>query len=128
WTSHVWLRFGALDAAIVAIGLGTLAVALVAAPNTWDSMTYHLPRVAHWAANGSVAHYPTSIDRQLWQPPFGEYLVLLAYVALGGDRLANLPGWVAAVGAAIAASEIARLLGRSAFERRLSVFVVATTP
>jgi hypothetical protein len=121
-------RAWALDLAIAVIGTTTLAVALVAAPNTWDSMTYHLPRVAHWAANGNVAHYPTSIDRQLWQPPFGEYLVLLAYVACGGDRLANLPGWLAAVGAAVAASEIARLLGRSAFERRLATFVVATTP
>jgi hypothetical protein len=96
---RAWL----LDLAIAAIGATTLVIALVAAPNTWDSMTYHLPRVAHWAANGSVAHYPTSIDRQLWQPPFGEYLVRLAYVACGGDRLANLPAWLAAIGAAIAA-------------------------
>ena len=121
-------RAWALDAAIVGIGFVTLAVALVAAPNTWDSMTYHLPRVAHWAANGSIAHYPTAIDRQLWQPPFAEYLVLLAYVALGDDRLANLPAWLAAAGTVVAASEIAGLLGRSAVERRLAAFVVATTP
>ena len=119
----------ALDAAVAAIGLVTLAVALVAAPNTWDSMTYHLPRVAHWAANGTVAHYPTSIDRQLWQPPFAEYLVLLGYVGFGGsDRLANLPAWLAAAGTVVAASEIARLLGRSMRERRRTAFVVATLP
>src|SRR6185503_13117846 len=129
WTSHVWLRFGALDAALVSIGFVTLAVALVAAPNTWDSMTYHLPRVAHWAANGSVEHYPTSIDRQLWQPPVAEYFVLLAYVGLGGsDRLANLPAWLAAAGSVLAATEMARLLGRSASERRLAAFVAATIP
>src|SRR6185436_18718037 len=104
-TPHVWPRFAALDAALVSIGLVTLAVALVAAPNTWDSMTYHLPRVAHWAANGSVEHYPTSIDRQLWQPPFAEYLVLLSWVAIGGDRLANLPAWLAAAGAVLAVVE-----------------------
>jgi 4-amino-4-deoxy-L-arabinose transferase-like glycosyltransferase len=121
-------RVHPLDAAIVAIGLVTLAVALVAAPNTWDSMTYHLPRVAHWAANGSVAHYATWIDRQLWQPPFAEYLVLLGYVAVGGDRLANLPAWLAAAGTVVAASETARLLGRSAAARRLAAFVAATTP
>src|SRR6185436_9073646 len=128
-TSYGWPRFDALDAAIVSIGLVTLVVALVAAPNTWDSMTYHLPRVAHWAANGSVAHYPTSIDRQLWQPPVAEYFVLLAYVGLGGsDRLANLPAWLAAVGSVLAASEMARVLGRSASERRLAAFVAATIP
>jgi hypothetical protein len=118
----------AIDFTIATIGVVTLAVALIAAPNTWDSMTYHLARVAHWAANASVAHYPTSIDRQLWQPPFAEYLVLLGYVAVGSDRLANLPAWLAAAGSIVAAVEIARLLGRSPWERRLTALAVATVP
>jgi hypothetical protein len=114
---------------VAAIGLVTLATALVAAPNTWDSMTYHLPRVAHWAANASVAHYPTSIDRQLWQPPFGEYLVLVPWVLVGGhDRLANLPAWLAAAGAVVAGVEIARLLGLPARGRALAALAVATLP
>ena len=37
----------------------TLAIALTAPPNTWDSMTYHMSRVWHWAQNQTVSHYPT---------------------------------------------------------------------
>jgi len=107
----------------------TLIVAAWAPPNTWDSMTYHTARVAEWYDHGSVAFYPTPIDRQLWQPPFAEYLVLVAYGALGGrDYLANLPAWIAAIGAAVAAMEIASLLGAPRSLQRVAALVVATTP
>lgn len=118
----------AVSIALAAIGGATLVTALVAAPNTWDSMTYHLPRVAHWAGHGSVAHYPTSIDRQLWQPPLGEYLMLIPYVLTGGDRLANLPAWLASAGCVLVAVEIGRLLGLSAATRALAALAVATLP
>jgi len=111
------------------VGACTLIVALCAPPNTWDSMTYHMARVAEWYDHGTVAFYPTAIDRQLWQPPFAEYLLLVAYGALGRqDYLANLPQWMAAAGAAIAAMEIARLLGASRPAQFVAALVVATTP
>src|SRR5262245_34735719 len=47
---------------IAIILLVTLAVALAAAPNNFDSMTYHLGRVAHWMQNHDVRPYPTNID------------------------------------------------------------------
>ena len=122
WTPHP------LDVPIALIAVVTLAVAVVAPPNTWDSMTYHMPRVVQWAAHGSVEHYPTSVDRQLWQPPFAEYLVLLLQVVLGGDRLANLPAWLAAAGSIVAVVEIARLLGCSPRVRRLAALAAATLP
>src|SRR3954447_17858103 len=116
------------SALAVAAGV-TLIVALWAPPNTWDSMTYHVARVAEWYDHGTVAFYPTAIDRQLWQPPFAEYLVLVTYGALGRhDYLANLPAWIAAIRAAIAAMEIARLLGATRSMQRVAAFVVATTP
>jgi hypothetical protein len=60
-------------------GAGTLIVALWAPPNNWDSMTYQMARVAEWYDHRSVAFYPTAIDRQLWQPPLAEYLILVTY-------------------------------------------------
>src|SRR6185436_4583982 len=88
-------------AAFVAVGsiLGlTATIALLAPPNNWDSMTYHMPRVAHWAQAGSVAHYPTHILRQLWLGPWAEFGILHLYVLAGGDRLANLVQWLAFAG------------------------------
>jgi hypothetical protein len=55
------------------------AVALFAVPIAWDSMSYHLARVAHWSQNHAVAFYPTHIVRQLYQPPLAEYAILHLY-------------------------------------------------
>src|SRR5687768_8551359 len=114
---------------LLLIGGTTLLVALVAAPNSWDSMTYHLARVAQWYDHGNVEHYYTAIDRQLWQPPFGGYLVLLGYGGLGGrDYLANLPQWIAGVGAVLVAMEIAARLGASQRSGYVIALFTATAP
>jgi hypothetical protein len=54
--------------------LGTFAIvtfvtATATPPNNWDAMTYHMPRVAHWLANGSLRHYPIARTQQLFMPP-----------------------------------------------------------
>ncbi len=114
---------------LVAIGAVTLLVAVGSAPNTWDSMSYHLARVAEWFDHGSVQHYPTGIDRQLWEPPFAEYFVLLAYGGMGGrDFLAGLPQWLGGVGAVVATLEIARLLNASSRSRWIVALFTATAP
>lgn len=84
----------------------TLATALLAPPGTSDSMTYHLSRVEHWVANGSLAHYPTAIDRQLHSPPFAELVILHLRLLAGDDRFANLVQWFAFLGSALAAARI----------------------
>jgi 4-amino-4-deoxy-L-arabinose transferase-like glycosyltransferase len=110
------------------VALATLVTALVAAPNTWDSMTYHLARVEQWLSRGSVAHYPTSVDRQLWQPPFGEYLLLTARSLGGGDRLVNLVQWLASLGCALTAAAAARSLGLGPRGGWLAAGLVLTMP
>lgn len=114
---------------LAGVGGITLLVALLSAPNSWDSMTYHMARVAQWYDHGNVEHYYTPIDRQLWQPPFGEYLVLLGYGGLGGrDYLANLPQWLAALGAVLVVMEIAKLLGATVRSRYVIALYTATAP
>ena len=65
-------------------------VALLSPPNTWDVMTYHLPRIVHWLQNRSVAFYPTHEPRQLFMPPWAEFAVLHFHALFGDDRLDNL--------------------------------------
>ena len=67
------LAMAAWIAVVVAL---TGAIALFAVPITWDSMTYHLARVAHWAQDHTVAFYPTHVVRQLYPPPWAEYAML----------------------------------------------------
>ena len=104
------------------------AVALFAVPTTWDSMSYHLARVAHWAQNHTVAFYPTHIVRQLYQPPWAEFAMLHLYILAGSDRLANLVQWVAMAVSLVGVSVIARQLGAGPRGQLLSAFVCATIP
>jgi len=114
----------------IIISLATTAlIAIVSPPNNWDSMTYHMSRVAHWWANNSVDFYPTNIQRQLYSSPFAEYIILQFYVLSGGsDHLANLVQWFCFGGCAIVMSLIADRLGADCFTQCLVAFVVLTTP
>jgi len=117
---------GGATALVLAV---SLLIAMVAPPNTWDSMTYHMARVSHWLDQGSLAYYHTSIDRQLWQPPFAEYLITVVHGALGGrDYLANMPQWIGAVAVVLTASLIARVLGAPRVVQFMAAFIAAMSP
>ncbi|WP_162847192.1 ArnT family glycosyltransferase [Mucilaginibacter gracilis] len=58
-------------------------------PNNWDSMTYHMARITSWISHGSVEHYPTHIFRQLYQPPFAEYVIMHVGILNGSDFFSN---------------------------------------
>ena len=76
---------------LLLFGAVVLVLSLITTPYNWDSMTYHLPRIAHWAQNGSVAHYATHILRQISSPVLAEFVNLHVYVLTGqSDILFNL--------------------------------------
>jgi hypothetical protein len=127
----VWLKSPAvvimlsvLVAMVIAVGL----VAWFAPPNTYDSLNYHMARVAHWAQNRSVAHYATGVDRQNTFAPLAEYSVLNSYVLTGGDRLVNFTDWFAMVGSVIGVSLAAALLGAPLAGQFMAGIFVATLP
>src|SRR5262245_214258 len=111
---------------------GILAVtgitALLAPPNTWDSMTYHMPRVAHWSQAASVANYPTHITRQLWLGPWAEFAITHLYLLAGGDRLANIVQWLAFAGTVVGSAIVAGELGGNLSARALAAVACATLP
>jgi len=119
--------------ALLLAAIGTVLVliavtAIVAAPNTFDSMTYHLSRVAHWHRNHSVAFYATSIPRQLYQVPGAEYLVAQVYVLFDGDRFVNMVQWWALLGSALGVSSIAERLGARRRGQLLAALACVTLP
>ncbi|WP_190643959.1 glycosyltransferase family 39 protein [Oculatella sp. FACHB-28] len=107
---------------ITTIGL----IAIVAPPNTWDSMTYHMSRVAHWEQNHNVAHYPTYNLPQLFHPPFAEFAILHLQILSRSDRFANLVQWFCMVGSAIGVSLIAKQL-RANLQGQVIASVFAVT-
>lgn len=120
---NLWMLAG-----IVAVIATTLLIALVAPPNNWDSMTYHMARVVHWIQNGSVAHYPTHITRQLYSAPWAEYAIMHLQILSGGDRFANLVQWFAMCGSIVGTSLIAREFGASSRVQVLTALLTATIP
>ncbi len=121
WNSVELAYLLPLSIIIVSIGI----IAWLAPPNSWDSMTYHLSRVMHWAQNQSVAHYPTHILRQLHQTPWSEYAILHLQLLSGADRYSNFVQWYSMVGSAIGVSLItARLGGNVCAQLNTALFMV----
>jgi 4-amino-4-deoxy-L-arabinose transferase-like glycosyltransferase len=115
---------GALGVLVIA----ELVLALAVPPNTWDSQTYHLPRIEHWVQNGDVEHYATSIHRQLTYPVGGEYLLLHLRLLTGGDRLYGLVQWSAGVLCLVLVTRIAAQLGAGRRAQLLGALVVGSVP
>ncbi len=113
---------------IAVVLLVTFFSALVAAPSTADSMTYHLARVAHWLQNRSVAFYPTHIERQLWPGPGGNLVVLHLMGLAGSDRVATLVQWLAYVGCISMGSQLASQVGAGRRGQLWAAFFVAMIP
>lgn len=78
-------------------------------PYNWDSMTYHLPRLAHWTQNQSVAPYATHIDRQVGSTTLASYVSLIVYIFSGKrDILLNMVQCMAYITNAVFVYSIAR--------------------
>lgn len=110
------------------VALAGLVIALVAAPNNWDSMVYHLSRVMHWLQNESLAFYPTHILRQLYLNPWTEYVHANLYALNGTDRFLNLVQWFSGAGALLGVSVLARRLGANRTGQILAVVFAGSLP
>jgi hypothetical protein len=117
---------------LAALGLAVLVGAayelfLVAAtpPNNWDSMHYHLARVAAWHAQHHLGYFPTHNAIENVYPQNAELLVLWTVTFLGRDVAAALPQLLAALATTVSIYAIARRLGHGA---RVSAFAALLFP
>jgi hypothetical protein len=124
WLKSFPFIFGWLSLTIIFIGI----IAFVAPPNTADSMTYHMARVVHWIQQGSVAHYPTHILRQLFQNPWSEFAIMHFQILSDGDRFANLIQWFSMIGSAIGVSLLAKHFGAKMRGQIYSAVLSVTIP
>lgn len=104
-------------------------LAIITVPYNWDSMTYHLPKVAYWAENHSVAHYATTIYRQVGNPPLHEFISLDVYLLMGNtDYLLNLIQCGAYLTNAWLVYEIAGKIGCSSKAAKVGMLLFCSTP
>ncbi len=92
--THMVIEKSKIHKGGICVALFMLSVAFLAVktmPYNWDSMTYHLGRIVHWADNQSVAHYASNVERQISSPVLESFINLHIYVMLNGyDRFLNL--------------------------------------
>lgn len=113
---------------IIFILIFTLIIAIKSPPNNFDSMTYHMARVANWIQNKSIKFYPTSIPRQNYSMPLAEYMILHLQLISQSDQFANLIQWSGFVIVILTASEVAKQLHVSRSGQLIAAFFTATLP
>ncbi len=103
-------------------------ICMYVSPNNWDSMTYHLGRVAHWQQNQNIQHYPSHISRQLFNPPLVEYMQLHIFILTNDDYFLNLIQLFSFIGCIIMVSLIVKELGYNFISQVTSSIVCLTIP
>ncbi|WP_428655601.1 ArnT family glycosyltransferase [Runella sp.] len=97
-------------------------------PNNYDSLTYHLARTTSWISHGSVAHYPTHIFRQVYQPPFSEYIILHINILTGNDYFSASVQLFFLLFCFIALASLIELLGLNRHYQLIAVVLAITIP
>lgn len=121
-------RFGWMVWTMLVFILISLLLALIFPPNNYDSMTYHMARVAHWVQNKSIAHYQTHVLRQLVYQPFAEWNILHFQVLTKGDLLANAVQLFYFIACISTVSLITKELGGSIKQQLASAFFTCLIP
>jgi hypothetical protein len=124
-----WSKADQISLLVLLLFTGILfLVARIAPPNTNDSLSYHMSRVMHWMQNQGLEHYPTTIDRQLWMPPWAEMAVMQLYLFKGDDGLSNLVQWFSMGGSLVVVSLIAKRLGAGVRGQLFAALFCVTLP
>lgn len=103
-------------------------IALLAPPNNWDSMNYHMARSMHWIQNHSVDHYPVHYLPQLYLTPWSEFAITHFQILSDGDRFANLIQWFSMIGSIVGVSLVAKELGADSRAQIFAGVFCATIP
>jgi hypothetical protein len=119
-----WPELGAVAILLALTG----AVALLSAPNSFDALSYHLPRVERWIDQGSLRPFAAHDSRQLFMPSWPEYAIMQLRLLSGGDHYANLVQWLGLLGATAGAALLARAMGAGRAGSAIAAALVATLP
>lgn len=122
WAASPWCWIVGALAAVLAI------LALVAAPNNFDSMAYHLPKVEQWIALGGISNFPAEYLPQIYLAPLSESAIVDLHLLAGTDRYDNLIQWTAYLVSLVSVTVIAENLGATHRAQVYSLVAAATVP
>lgn len=95
----------------------------------YDSMCYHLSRVAEWTHNHSIGHYATLDLREISSPVLSEMILTNLYILSDkSDVLFNLSQCFAYIISGILVCHISRKIGCSVEWSRISVLLFIAMP
>lgn len=97
-------------------------------PTNYDSMTYHLARITSWVSHGTVAYYPTDLTRQIYQPPFSEYIILHFNMLARSDYFSASVQFFFLLFSLITINSITAYFGLNRSVRLFAMIVAATIP
>lgn len=124
----LWKQDRLLVSASFIIFTLTFFVGLLYAPITYDSLSYHLPRIEFWIQHQNLAYYATQTDRNLYQPPLAEYMVLQFRIIDNADYFDFFVQWIFGLGSCVVTSLIASLVVSDKKTQLIAFFVTATIP
>lgn len=117
-----WLLVVAAEAVVL------LVIACSVAPNTFDSMAYHLPRVEQWLQQGAVGPFPAHFAPQLYLPALAE-IGMAGFSALGGTVWAvNLVQFIAHLVTMAGVAALARNVGLDGRGQAIAAGVLGLMP
>lgn len=104
--------------------------AMAAPPRAWDALTYHLPRVANWLADGGfVPHIAPDAARYYeFFSPGGELVFAFSFLAGHGDTLLFLVYALTTGVVVLATYVLARSLDASPLDASFAAALVGTMP
>ena len=108
--------------------IASFFMAFYAPVNLWDSMTYHIARVAIWIQNKSLAHYETSSIRQVMFPPNAEIFYLWPLVFIKKDFLAGMAQFISFCGSLWVLSSFLTYIKVSKKRILWAIFIFASLP
>lgn len=108
--------------------IGIALISIVTIPYNYDSMTYHMARIAHWIQNGNTLPYATNVPRQIYSPVLTEYNIMHTILLHGNDQFSNFVQGFSFICNTMLVFGIARRLSLSYYYSFFSSFIFAMSP
>ena len=123
----LWQKHNISSYIIALLLFFTFLQGFFSAPNTTDSMVYHLPRVMYWMQEKTLYQDVIRNDHD-FMAPFAEYLVLHLYLIFNGDNMLFLSQWLAFAVSIVLSFLIAKELGVEERAAKLIALFIASLP